>query len=76
MTRTDTEMNRALLRSVLVHHACGHRYTHLVPVVFDEAQDLLKAVEFLEVSPCPTCLLVEQGFVPILSEQQSSVAIM
>lgn len=76
MTRTDTEMNRALLRSLLVRHTCGHRCAHLVPVVYDEAADLLNAAEFLEAHPCPSCLLAEQGIVPILPDEQAGAFLM
>jgi len=73
MMNTTSETNNAMQRSVLVRHACGHRYAHLA-ASFNGAGDLLEAVEFLENHPCPSCILAQEGLVPILQEQQASAS--
>ncbi|KAF0208495.1 MAG: hypothetical protein Q8S43_01460 [Actinomycetota bacterium] len=53
---SDTHNAPGSLRPAQVDHACGHRFTHLVPAILDEDVELLSTLEVLALHPCPSCM--------------------
>jgi len=55
----DTHTPSSALRPAQVDHICGHRFTHLIPVLAGDNSELLDVMEMLAMHPCPSCMAGE-----------------